>query len=154
MVLIELLRGLEEHGLSRYFRVIGTHALYAYESAAGLRLDSVAMKTQDLDLLWDIRSRVTFHAQLSRTSFKSMLNVIKKIDASFEVMAQQPHKTVNQDGFMVDIIRRERVKGDPHPVRLSETRVTFGRSTPNAPTCCWIPGLFPRWWSPPMARWR
>ena len=54
-----------------------------------------------------------------------MLNVIKKIDASFEVMAQQPYTAVNQDGFMVDIIRRERVKRDPHPVRLSDDEGDF-----------------------------
>ncbi len=124
-LLIELLRGLDEHGLASYFRVVGAHAMYAYESAAGVRLDTVAIKTQDLDLLWDLRSRVTFHAQLSRTTFRSMLYVIKKIDASFEVMTQQPYTAVNRDGFMVDIIRRERSDGDPHRVRRIEDEDDF-----------------------------
>jgi hypothetical protein len=119
-IFVRLLVGLEKHSLSSHFRVVGTHAMYAYESAAGVRLGDAAMETRELDLLWDVRSRVTFHTQLERTEFKSMVRMIKAIDPSFEVMAHQPYSVVNKDGFMVDIILRERRDGEPHPIRMSD----------------------------------
>ena len=53
-LLVEILNKIEEVGLSGYFTVIGTYALYAYEAAAGIRITSTdAMTTMDVDLLWD-----------------------------------------------------------------------------------------------------
>ena len=52
-LVVTLLQTLEDAGLSRHFTVVGTHALYAYETAAGVRIVQGALATQDVDLLWD-----------------------------------------------------------------------------------------------------
>ena len=49
-----LLRALDAEGLiGRGLTVIGTHALFAYEAAAGEYFDSGLSATTDLDLCWD-----------------------------------------------------------------------------------------------------
>ena len=117
-LVVALLARLASTQLSPYFRVVGTHSLYAYETAAGVRLDSDTLATRDIDLLWDTRKRILFATQLARVD-SSMLGVLKKVDNSFRIRQSQKYTAVNKDGFEVDIIRRERVGDDPHPIRLS-----------------------------------
>ena len=52
---ISVLQAIDEAGLGPHFAVVGTHALYAYETAAGVRIVPEALATQDVDLLWDAR---------------------------------------------------------------------------------------------------
>jgi len=75
--------------------------------------------TQDIDFLWDVRKRVHFASQLKRID-SSMLGVLKTVDPSFRVRRSQQYTAVNRDGFEVDIIRRQPVDGDAHPIRLSD----------------------------------
>jgi len=117
-LVVALLNRLTSTKLSEHFRVVGTHALYAYEAAAGVRLDAEALATRDIDLLWDTRKRITFSTQLARVD-SSMLGVLKKVDATFRIRKGQKYTAVNKDGFEVDIIRRERAGNDPHPIKLS-----------------------------------
>lgn len=56
-LVIGVLQALEDAGLSDHFTVVGTHALYAYETAASVRIVQGALATQDVDLLWDARKR-------------------------------------------------------------------------------------------------
>jgi hypothetical protein len=123
-IVIALLDRLASTQLSEHFRVVGTHALYAYEAAAGVRLDAEALATRDIDLLWDVRKRITFTTQLSRVD-RSMLGVLKKVDSSFRIRQGQKYTAVNKDGFEVDIIRREIVGDDPHPIKLSNQDEDF-----------------------------
>lgn len=118
-LVIALLARLADTQLSPHFRVVGTHALYAYEAAAGVRLDSDALATRDIDLLWDTRKRIQFATQLARVD-SSMLGVLKKVDSSFRIRQSQKYTAVNKEGFEVDIIRRERTEDDPHPIKLSD----------------------------------
>ena len=106
-LVVALLNRLASTKLSEHFRVVGTHALYAYEAAAGVRLDAEALATRDIDLLWDTRKRIIFSTQLARVD-SSMLGVLKKVDATFRIRKGQKYTAVNKDGFEVDIIRRER----------------------------------------------
>ena len=117
--MVALLHRLAATQLSPHFRVVGTHALYAYETQAGVRLDADALATRDIDLLWDIRKRITFSTQLARVD-SSMLGVLKKVDSTFRIRTSQKYTAVNKDGFEVDIIRRERAESDPQAVKLSE----------------------------------
>ena len=121
-LVVALLARLASTRLSEHFRVVGTHALYAYEAAAGVRLDAETLATRDIDLLWDTRKRIIFSTQLARVS-SSMLGVLKKVDATFRMPKQsnksQKYTAVNKDGFEVDIIRREQAGDDPHPIKLS-----------------------------------
>ena len=121
-LVVALLARLASTQLSPHFRVVGTHALYAYETAAGVRLDLDTLATRrndnESDLLWDTRKRILFATQLARVD-SSMLGVLKKVDNSFRIRQSQKYTAVNKDGFEVDIIRRERAGDDPHPIKLS-----------------------------------
>lgn len=116
---IAVLLALEEAGLAPHFTVVGTHALYAYEAAAGVRIVQGALATQDVDLLWDARRRVRFMTDLQRTQ-TSMLGVLRRADASFRRKEGQNETAVNDKGFEVDFLRRMAVADDPHPFRFSD----------------------------------
>ncbi|MBC7621334.1 MAG: hypothetical protein H7293_20530 [Candidatus Saccharibacteria bacterium] len=111
-LVVALLGRLASTQLSPHFRVVGTHALYAYESTAGVRLDSDTLATRGMDLLWDTRKRILFSTQLAKVD-SSMLGVLKKVDSSFRIRKMtsksQKYTAVNKDGFEVDIIRRANV---------------------------------------------
>ena len=117
-LVVSLLGRLASTQLGEHFRVIGTHALYAYEAVAGVRLDAEVLATRDMDLLWDTRKRITFSTRLARVD-SSMLGVLKKVDNTFRIRKSQKYTAVNKDGFEVDIIHRERAGDDPHPIKLS-----------------------------------
>ena len=118
-LVVALLARLSSAGLSEHFRVVGTHALYAYEAAAGVCLDAQTLATRDIDLLWDTRKRIIFSTQLARVS-TSMLGMLQKVDRTFRMRKSQKYTAVNKDGFEVDIIRREQAGDDPHPIKLSD----------------------------------
>ena len=123
-IAVAILNRIANAGLSEYFRVVGTHAIYAYEAAAGVNLVSDVTSTRDIDLLWDTRKRVMFAQQLALDS-PSMLEVLRKADKSFLLREDQKYTAVNADGYEVDIIRRETQEEDPHPIRLSESEDDF-----------------------------
>lgn len=85
---------------------MGTHALYAYEAASGVRLASEITSTRDIDLLWDTRKRVMFAQRLAQDA-PSMLAALQKVDKSFQVIEDQKYIAINEDGFAVDIIRKK-----------------------------------------------
>lgn len=118
-LVVTLLQTLEDAGLAEHFTVVGTHALYAYEAAASVRIVTSALATQDVDLLWDARRRVQFVSDLARLD-ASLLDVLKRADPTFERKEGQLETAINARGFEVDFLRREPVDGDPHPFRFSD----------------------------------
>ena len=120
-IVVALLNAVREAGLEEHFIVVGTHALYAYEAAAGVRIIPGALATQDVDLLWDARKRLQFVVDLGRDA-GSVLAVLKRADSSFHRKSEegQNETAVNDKGFEVDFLRRELEDGDPHPFRFSE----------------------------------
>lgn len=123
-IVVEILQRLADTQLDAHFRVVGTHALYAYEAAAGVAFESEAVATRDIDLLWDVRRRMAFATALGRVD-RSMLGVLRKVDSTFRVRRAQKYTAVNKDGFEVDILRRMQAGDDPHPIRLSEDEDDF-----------------------------
>lgn len=124
-LLVAILTELARHNLDAHFTVVGTHALYAYESAAGVRFGaSEVLATQDVDLLFDTRKRLQFETDLARVG-TSMLGVLQRVDKTFRIRPDQRYTAVNSKGFEVDIIRREQVGDDPHPLRLSSDEDDF-----------------------------
>lgn len=124
-ILVDIINTLTEVKLSEHFTVVGTHALYAYEAAAGVRfVDAEALATRDVDLLWDTRKRVSFVSQMSELD-TSMLGLLKKVDQTFEIRRDQRYTAVNSKGFEVDIIRREASDGDPHPLSMTDKEDDF-----------------------------
>lgn len=119
-MLVDILNRLYKEGLSEFFTVVGTHALYAYEARAGVLFgETEAMATQDIDFLLDVRKRISFVTKMRRAA-TSMLKLIQKVDPSFRLRKDQKYTAVNSRGFEVDIIRREPEDGDPHPMRLTD----------------------------------
>jgi hypothetical protein len=120
---IALLTRLESAELAEYFHVVGTHALYAYETVAGVRFDANVTATRDIDLLWDVRKRMSFWTQMERLD-SSFLALLKKVDSSFRIRpirhVRQRYTAVNAGGFELDILRRMREGDDPHPIKISE----------------------------------
>lgn len=105
-VLIHTLQAIAQAQLAEHFVVVGTHALYAYETAAGVIIASDAMATRDIDLLLDTRKQLKFMTQMKRLD-SSFLNVLRKADKSFQLRPDQPYTAVNDTGFEVDVIRSD-----------------------------------------------
>lgn len=118
-ILIDILARLARSGLSDHFIVIGTHAIYAYETAAGVFVATDAVTTRDVDLLWDTRKRVSFITSMQRLD-THFLGLLKKVDPTFRLLESEKSKAVNSNGFEVDVIRREAHEGDPNPLRVTE----------------------------------
>jgi len=116
---VSVLNALDEAGLSEHFTVVGTHALYAYEAAASVRIVPGALSTQDVDLLWDARRRVQFLTTMGRLD-KSMLQVLQTAEPSFRRKDGQAETAIDDKGFEVDFLRRERTDGDPYPFRFTD----------------------------------
>lgn len=115
-VVVDTLNALSAANLQRHFLVVGTHAMIAYESAAGVRVQPTA--TRDIDLLFDTRQRIRFFTQMEKLD-KSLLAVLQKADKTFERQEGQLYTAVNDKGFEIDIIRRIAKDDDPHPLRMS-----------------------------------
>ena len=121
---VAVLQALEAAGLGEHFRVVGTHALYAYETAAGVRIVQGALATQDEDLLWDAGRRVSFVTTMSKLD-QSMLQVLQKAEPSFRRKKGQAETAIDDKGFEVDFLRRQLAEEDPHPFRFTNDEEDF-----------------------------
>lgn len=118
-MVVSVLQSIDNVGLGEHFTVVGTHALYAYETAAGVRIVQGALATQDVDLLWDARRRVRFLTDLGRLDL-SMLRVLQLADPTFQRKEHQNETAINAKGFEVDFLRRQPEGDDPHPFPFSD----------------------------------
>lgn len=125
LVVVRALAALDEAGLGDDFLTVGTHAMFAYEGAAGVRVSADATATRDLDLLFDMNRWRTFSARLERADARSLLDVLRRADGSFAVRSDQLQTAANDAGFEVDVIRRVAVESDPHPLRMSDDENDF-----------------------------
>lgn len=106
-ILIDILHSIEKAGLKDHFMVIGTNALYAYETQCAARFDNDVVATLDLDILWDSRKSIKL-AITKEIQKEGLLGVLKKADKSFELIDDQKYTAINSEGYMVDLIRRGR----------------------------------------------
>ena len=123
-IVVSVLNALDSAGLQENFKVVGTHALYAFEIAAGVRIGEAAMATRDVDMLFDSRKRLAFFSAMQKLD-TSLIGLLRKADPSFEVVEDQRYTARNKDGFEVDIVRRTAKDADPHPLRMSESDDDF-----------------------------
>ncbi|MBN1931794.1 MAG: nucleotidyltransferase domain-containing protein [Desulfobacterales bacterium] len=106
-IVTNILRILQQYNmLGKNLTVVGTNALYAYEAAAGIFLDTSVTATKDMDLLWDVRPRLAI-ASNQKTQNKGLIEILKKVDKSFELIKRYNFRAVNKDGYMVDLIKAE-----------------------------------------------
>ena len=127
----EILRLLDQQKLlGRNVVIVGTNALYAYEATAGIFFDNPIMATQDLDILWDIRSKLTLVAD-DDIDHAGLLDLLIKADKSFEPLGPRSFRAVNRNGYLVDLIKpepknilkQERTQmGGPNDLRAAEIK--------------------------------
>lgn len=85
--------------------IIGTNALYAYESMAGVQILQESLATSDVDLLFDTRSKISLVAP-EGLSENGVLGILRKADKSFSIVESKNFRAVNKSGFLVDLIRQ------------------------------------------------
>lgn len=100
----KIIRAIDEAGLlGSGIRVLGTNAIYAYEAVAGVRIDPGLTATEDIDLLFDARQRLSFVAGKD-VSQPSLLRLLQKADSSFRRSSRQ-FQAANREGYLVDLIK-------------------------------------------------
>jgi hypothetical protein len=104
-LLVELLNVLAKGRVSQHFMAVGTNALYAYETAAGVRFPNDIMETRDADFLYDTSRRAEFLQVMAEGSM-SLMDLLRKVDKTFERHPTENHTAVNSKGYEVDLIRR------------------------------------------------
>lgn len=87
--------------LNKKTLIVGTNALFAYESAAAVHFSDKVIATGDVDILLDTRKTIS----LAVKDPGGFLSVLKSIDKSFEIMTNQRFRAQNKTGFMVDLIQ-------------------------------------------------
>lgn len=106
-VVVGLLEEIRRAGLQDHFMVIGTNALYAYETHAGVRFSGDVTATTDMDLLWDSRKRITLASDGDEHFNKyGLIGVLKKFDPTFELQKGNEYSAANSQGYMIDLIKR------------------------------------------------
>ena len=112
-----ILRVLEEQKiLGQNVSIVGTNIMYAYEAAAGAFLDRSILATQDMDLMWDTRPKLSLVMEKGMEP-RGLISLLKKADRSFERMGKAKYRAVNKNGYMVDLI-----KTMPKDIRRFEKR--------------------------------
>lgn len=99
-----LIRKLNDSPAAARFRVVGTHALYAYEAAAAVTFNNDMVATGDLDVLVD--DRAPLHIAVDGNP-RGLEAIIKSVDPSFQQRSKGDYRLTNDDGFMVEFIRPE-----------------------------------------------
>jgi hypothetical protein len=102
-ILIDVLNAMMRYGVAEHFLVVGTHALFAFETAAGVRLPNDVMATQDADLLFDTGKRAAF-VEAMKDRQMSFLGILKKLDKTFERDDLENHTARNASGYTIDLI--------------------------------------------------
>jgi hypothetical protein len=103
----KVVRYFERAGLGESLLVVGTHALYAYESAAAVRFSPNLTATRDVDLLWDSRATIELAVTLEPAQQPGFYAVLKKIDKSFTISKEHSFRVTSASGLMVDFLMAE-----------------------------------------------
>ncbi|WP_246662887.1 nucleotidyltransferase domain-containing protein [Pseudolabrys sp. FHR47] len=91
--------------LGEQILVVGTNAIYAYEAAAGVHIDSGLVATGDVDLLYDARRRLSI--AVSDMSPDGLIGILKAVDESFTPTTKRSFRATNRNGYLVDLIAPE-----------------------------------------------
>lgn len=118
-VVAKLLRALDERAmLGDEFIVLGTQCLFAYEAAAGVRIDPALTSSGDVDLMFDARKRISIASR--KLDGQGLIGLLRSVDKSFEPMQGNRFRAANAQEFMVDLITPPRDMRDTTPVTFAE----------------------------------
>lgn len=99
----KVLQALNLHGLTRDLVVIGTHAIFAYESLAGVQYAPDVLATKDIDLLHDRRRPLKILSK--KMPETGLIGLLKSVDKSFEPVGNKRYfRAANKKGFLVDFV--------------------------------------------------
>jgi hypothetical protein len=88
--------------------VVGTNAFVAYELFIGAKLPTGNEETEDFDLAWCRGSKVSLAAALPTAikpvKAKTLLGILKSIDASYRISPRKPYQAVSSDGYEVELL--------------------------------------------------
>jgi hypothetical protein len=116
-IVARVLREIDRAELTGSFTVLGTQALYAYESLAGVQYLSELLASGDVDLLFDARHKLTVVAE--KMDGEGLLGLLKKADRSFECIRKNGYRAANAGQFMVDLIIAPRAMQISNPVTFA-----------------------------------
>jgi hypothetical protein len=105
-IVAEILQGLDAVQALSELRVVGTHALFAYEAMGAVEFKMDLLASGDVDLLYDQRQQMSMLGK--KLDGYGLLGILKKVDRTFEVQSKNRFRAVNKDGFMVDLITQDK----------------------------------------------
>ena len=82
-------------------KIVGTHALYAYEAMGAVQFGEEAMTTMDIDILYDARVSLKMVGTMQADG---LVGLLQGLDKSFRASAPGSFRAVNDAGYMVDLI--------------------------------------------------
>lgn len=112
-----LLLLLDETTAFKELRVLGTHALFAYESMAGAEFQVELLASGDVDLLFDGRKKIALLAK--KLENQGLMELLRKADKTFAVSSADPFRAINKDGFMVDFVTQDRGLLSHRPTKMA-----------------------------------
>ena len=100
------LRAFRTHDKQAGIRVIGTNALYAYESLAGVVFNAESLATGDVDILIDDRNQLRLLTEDDeRIGLTRLLQ--RSVDKSFTPRGAMDYSLTNNKGYIVEFVRPE-----------------------------------------------
>ena len=99
--LVAIFSRINELGLDKKIILIGTNSLYLYEAKCGVFLEQTILSTTDIDLF---NKRNTTLSLAVLESSKSIKDVLKSIDKSFEQNPKVPYAFINKNKIEVELI--------------------------------------------------
>jgi hypothetical protein len=99
----DIVRSLNSNGLlGNHLIILGSHAMYAYEMAAGVQLKAGLLQTEDLDTLLNTKTEIELAGSIRSLG---LLGILQGVDETFKPQRKRSFRAVNAKGFMVDLIR-------------------------------------------------
>lgn len=117
-IVVSVLNEISKAGLEDHFAVVGTNALFAYETRCGVRIGADAMVTDDVDLFFHSQKYIKFLTHLERSN-ETLIGILQKADKTFKIREDQLYTAINSQGYQVDFIRRPNKLGDTHPMKMA-----------------------------------
>ena len=106
-IIARIIRAIDEAGLlGKGIRVVGTHALYAYEAEGGAHFLIELLASGDVDLLYDGRQKLTVVSD--KLDGNGLLGLLKNADKTFECVRENSYRAANAGQFMVDLVTAPR----------------------------------------------
>lgn len=102
----DILSTLDQTNALKELRVVGTHALYAYEAMAAAQFKVDTKTNAGVDPRSDAAIKLTLLAPPLKGI--GLLTALQKADKTFQVPELDKFRAVNKDGFMVDFITQDK----------------------------------------------